>query len=64
MDGGDPRDSPVSKAQLTAFMVKVAADPALKARVEAAADGAAVVEIARDEGHSFSAASWARHLRG
>jgi predicted ribosomally synthesized peptide with nif11-like leader len=54
----------VSKAQLTAFMVKVAADPALKARVDAAADAAAVAEIAREEGHSFSPASWTRHLLG
>jgi predicted ribosomally synthesized peptide with nif11-like leader len=54
----------VSKAQLNAFMAKVAADPGLKARVDAAADAAAVVLIAHDEGHTFSAASWARHLRG
>jgi predicted ribosomally synthesized peptide with nif11-like leader len=53
----------VSKAQLTAFMVKVAADPALKARVDAAADATAVVAIAHEEGHSFSPASWSRHLR-
>ena len=64
LDGGDLRDSPVSKAQLNAFMVKVSADPALKARVDAAADAAAVVAIAHGEGHSFSAASWSRHLRG
>jgi predicted ribosomally synthesized peptide with nif11-like leader len=55
---------PVSKAQLNAFMVKVAADSGLKARVEAAADSAAVVLIAHDEGHSFSAATWSRHARG
>ncbi|MCP9927436.1 Nif11-like leader peptide family RiPP precursor [Cyanobium sp. CH-040] len=54
----------MSKAQLTAFMVKVAADPALEARVNAAADAAAVVAIAHEEGHSFSPASWTRHLRG
>ncbi|MEB3352966.1 MAG: Nif11-like leader peptide family natural product precursor [Cyanobacteriota bacterium] len=64
MHGDDPRDHPVSKAQLNAFMAKVAADPALKARLDAAADTAAVVEIARDAGHSFSPASWSRHLRG
>jgi predicted ribosomally synthesized peptide with nif11-like leader len=64
MHGEDPRDLPVSKAQLTAFMVKVAADPALKARVDAAADAAAVVVIAHDEGHNFSPASWTRFLRG
>lgn len=64
MHGEDPRDRPVSKAQLNAFMVKVAADPGLKARVDAAADAAAVVVIAHDEGHSFSAATWSRHTRG
>lgn len=63
MHGGVPRDPSVSKAQLTAFMVKVAADPSLQARVEAATDAAAVVEIARDQGHCFSPASWTRHLR-
>lgn len=60
----DPWDLPVSKAQLNAFMVKVDADPGLKARVDAAADAAAVVLIAQGEGHVFSAASWTRHLRG
>ncbi len=55
---------PVSKAQLTSFMVKVDADPALKARVDAAADAATVVLIAQEAGHSFSAATWSRHLRG
>jgi len=54
----------MSKAQLNAFMVKVAADPGLKARVDAAADAASVVLIAHDEGHSFSAATWSRHVRG
>ncbi|MEB3276852.1 MAG: Nif11-like leader peptide family RiPP precursor [Cyanobacteriota bacterium] len=54
----------MSKAQLNAFMVKVAADAGLRARVDAAADAAAVVVIALDEGHSFSAATWSRHLRG
>jgi len=54
----------VSKAQLNAFMVKVAADANLKARVNAAANGDAVVLIALAEGHSFSAATWSRHLRG
>lgn len=54
----------MSKSQLNAFMLKVAADPALKARVAAAADAAAVVAIAHDEGHAFSPASWSRHLRG
>lgn len=60
----DPWDPPVSKAQLNAFMVKVAADPGLRARVDAATDATAVVAIASAEGHSFSAASWTRHLRG
>jgi len=63
-DGKDPRDFPVSKAQLNAFMVKVTADPGLKARVDAADDAAAVVMIALEEGHIFSAASWSRHIRG
>lgn len=63
MHGEDPWDVPVSKAQLNAFIVKVAADSGLKARVDAAADAAAVVEIAHAEGHSFSAATWSRHLR-
>lgn len=62
--GGAPRDLPVSKARLNAFMVKVAADPSLKARVQAAADASAEVAIAHEEGHSFSPASWTRHLRG
>jgi predicted ribosomally synthesized peptide with nif11-like leader len=53
----------VSKAQLNAFMVKVAADSDLKARVDSAADPAAVVLIAHDAGHSFSAATWSRHAR-
>ncbi|MFM9042110.1 MAG: Nif11-like leader peptide family natural product precursor [Vulcanococcus sp.] len=59
-----PRDPLLSKAQLTSFMVKVDADPALKARVDAAADAASVVLIAQEAGHSFSAATWSRHLRG
>lgn len=63
MYGGSPKVPSVSKAQLTAFMVKVSADASLKARVDAAADAAAVVKIAHDEGHSFSPASWTRHLR-
>ncbi|MEB3235317.1 MAG: Nif11-like leader peptide family RiPP precursor [Cyanobacteriota bacterium] len=60
----DPRDWPVSKAQLNAFMLKVSGDPGLKVRVDAAVDAAAVVLIAQEEGHSFSAATWSRHLRG
>jgi len=59
-----PSDRRMSKAQLNAFMVKVAADPGLKARVDGAADASAVVVIAHDEGHSFSAATWSRHVRG
>ena len=54
----------MSKAQLNAFLVKVNADQALKARVDAADGAAAVVEIAEAEGHHFSPASWTRHLRG
>jgi predicted ribosomally synthesized peptide with nif11-like leader len=53
----------VSKAQLTAFFVKVEADPSLKLRVDAAGDGSAVVAIAEAEGFHFSPASLARHLR-
>ena len=30
----------------------------------AGADAAAVVAIAHEEGHTFSPASWSRHLRG
>ncbi len=64
MYGMDPRELPMSKAQLNAFMAKVAGDAALKARVDAAEDSAAVVAIASGEGHSFSAATWSRHIRG
>lgn len=53
----------MSKAQLNAFMVKVAADPGLKARVDAAANPGEVVAIADAVGHTFSAATWSRHLR-
>jgi predicted ribosomally synthesized peptide with nif11-like leader len=53
----------VSKAQLTAFFVKVEADPTLKLRVDAADDSSAVVAIALAEGFHFSPASLARHLR-
>jgi predicted ribosomally synthesized peptide with nif11-like leader len=54
----------MSKAQLTAFFLKVDGDPALKARVDAAVGPDAVVAIASAEGHSFSAATLTRHLRG
>lgn len=54
----------MSKAQLTAFMVKVDADAALKARVDAAASVDAVVAIALEQGHVFSPASWSRAQRG
>lgn len=53
----------MSKAQLNAFMVKVNADPALKAQVESAPDAGAVVALATAEGHTFSPAAWSRHLR-
>jgi predicted ribosomally synthesized peptide with nif11-like leader len=53
----------MSKAQLKAFMVKVDADPSLKAQVEAAADAGAVVALAAAAGHTFSPAAWSRHLR-
>jgi predicted ribosomally synthesized peptide with nif11-like leader len=54
----------MSKAQLSAFLSEVEADPALKLRVEAAADASAVVLIGQESGHVFSAATLARHLRG
>jgi predicted ribosomally synthesized peptide with nif11-like leader len=54
---------PMSKPQLQAFLLKVNADPALKAKVDAAADAGAVTVIAEAEGHHFSPASWTRHLR-
>ncbi|MCS5693436.1 Nif11-like leader peptide family RiPP precursor [Cyanobium sp. FGCU-6] len=54
----------MSRAQLNAFVLKMNADPDLKARVDAAADASAVVVIAAGQGHPFSAASWTRHLRG
>ncbi|MEY4745742.1 MAG: hypothetical protein RLZZ274_832 [Cyanobacteriota bacterium] len=53
----------MSKAQLTAFMVKVDADTALRARVDAADSVDAVVAIALEQGHSFSPASWSRAQR-
>ncbi len=54
----------MSKAQLTAFLAKVEADPSLKLQVEAAADASAVVAIAEAAGFLFSPASLSRHLRG
>lgn len=54
----------MSKSQLNAFLAKVAADPALKARVDAAADADAVVAIALAEGHLFSPATFSRFSRG
>ena len=57
-------DRPMSKSQLSAFLAKVDADPALKARVAAAADPGAVVAIALEEGHIFSAATFTRFSRG
>jgi predicted ribosomally synthesized peptide with nif11-like leader len=53
----------MSKPQLQAFLLKVNADPALKAKVAAADDAAAVTVIAEAEGHHFSPAAWTRHLR-
>jgi predicted ribosomally synthesized peptide with nif11-like leader len=53
----------MSKSQLNAFLAKVAADPALKARVDAAADSDAVVAIALAEGHLFSPATLSRFSR-
>ncbi|WP_315857163.1 Nif11-like leader peptide family natural product precursor [Synechococcus sp. ATX 2A4] len=54
----------MSKAQLTAFLLQVEGDPALKARVDGAADSAAVVLIAAETGHVFSAATLSRQQRG
>ncbi|WP_216901966.1 Nif11-like leader peptide family RiPP precursor [Synechococcus sp. CCY 9618] len=54
----------MSKSQLSAFLAKVTADPALKARVDAAADPDAVVAIALSEGHVFSPATYTRFSRG
>lgn len=54
----------MSKAQLNTFLLKVNADPALKARVDAADGPAAVAAIAAASGCHFSPASWTRHLRG
>lgn len=54
----------MSKSQLTAFLAKVSVDPALKARVDAAADSDAVVAIALSEGHVFSPATYSRFSRG
>jgi predicted ribosomally synthesized peptide with nif11-like leader len=54
----------MSKAQLMAFLAKAEADPTIQQRIDAAADGSAVVAIAREQGFLFSAASLARHLRG
>ena len=42
----------------------VAAEPAHKARVDAAAASDAVVAIALSEGHSFSPATFSRFTRG
>jgi predicted ribosomally synthesized peptide with nif11-like leader len=54
----------MSKAQLTAFVAKMDADPSLKAQVLAAHTPQAVVAIAHDQGNTFTAATWSRHLRG
>ena len=53
----------MSKAQLQAFITKVNANPALKSRLEGAIEPKAVVALALEEGHSFSEATWSRHLR-
>jgi predicted ribosomally synthesized peptide with nif11-like leader len=58
------KEKAMSKAQLTAFLAKVEADPSLKLQVEAAADASAVVAIAEAAGFLFSPASLSRHLRG
>jgi predicted ribosomally synthesized peptide with nif11-like leader len=53
----------MSKAQLMAFLAQAEADPALKQKMDAAADASAVAELAREAGFTFSPASLARHLR-
>jgi predicted ribosomally synthesized peptide with nif11-like leader len=58
------QDQAMSKAQLTAFLARVEADPALKLQVDGAADASAVVAIAEAAGFVFSPASLSRHLRG
>jgi predicted ribosomally synthesized peptide with nif11-like leader len=58
------QDQAMSKAQLTAFLARVEADPALKLQVDSAADASAVVAIAEAAGFVFSPASLSRHLRG
>lgn len=55
---------PMSKAQLSAFLIEVEGDAALRQRVEAAADANAVAAIALERGHVFSAATLSRHQRG
>jgi predicted ribosomally synthesized peptide with nif11-like leader len=54
----------MSKSQLNAFVAKMESDPSLKALVASAGSPEAVVAIASDNGNSFSAATWNRHLRG
>jgi predicted ribosomally synthesized peptide with nif11-like leader len=54
----------LSKAQLSAFLIEVEGDAALRQRVEAAADASAVAAIAQERGHMFSAATLSRHQRG
>ena len=54
----------LSKAQLTAFLAKVEANPTLKLQVDEASDATAVAAIAQAVGFLFSPASLARHLRG
>ena len=54
----------MSKAQLQAFIGKVNADPALKIRLDGSSNAQAVVALALEAGHSFSEATWTRHIRG
>ncbi|CAK6689786.1 Nif11-like leader peptide family natural product precursor [Synechococcus sp. BA-124 BA4] len=54
----------MSKAQLSAFLIEVEADAALRQRVDSAADASAVAAIALERGHVFSAATLSRHQRG
>ena len=63
-DGANPASCAMSKSQLNAFMVKVGANAALKTKVDAAMSADAVVALALEEGHLFSAATWTRLQRG
>ena len=62
--GGNQACGSMSKSQLNAFLVKVGADAGLKTKLDAAISPDAVVALALEEGHQFSAATWSRLQRG